>query len=434
MAMEPGFDGVAPPSVFHRAGSVIRDRARTRSRLYEPQLQALEGVEKWFSGAETANETAVVVMPTGSGKTGVICCLPYFLASANPPIPGFTTDVFNRPILVIAPDLNLQQQLEKELHPIGSAAQGTSFLLKTGIVTNDDSGLQALPVVHKIDATNQLRQDVLRRCDIFLTNPQKWHTGPKAIWEEMPDNHFSIIIVDEAHHLPATMWKRIVDKFTPNAKVVFFTATPYRADGQPITNTIGVRNFAYQLQRCKAESMRIIRTTSFTAVHCIDASNKDALIQAVVDRMTEKDDKLPLPGGKKHVAMIIVGLIADADEMAKRINDTQEFQAAAFHGKQKYKDKIMAQFKKENIRILVVVNMLLEGFDHPPVSIAAIGCHITSPVRFAQFVGRAQRVVRCDNEVESPDICADIITLSAFRQERNHLCLVNETLIAIAED
>ena len=50
-------------------------------------------------------------MPTGSGKTGVMCCLPYMLGSA------VTERKINldlsKPILIITPGLVILRQLEK---------------------------------------------------------------------------------------------------------------------------------------------------------------------------------------------------------------------------------------------------------------------------------------------------------------------------------
>ena len=42
---------------------------------------------------------------------------------------------------------------------------------------------------------------------------------------------------------------------------------------------------------------------------------------------------------------------------------------------------------------VIIVKMLLEGFDHPPVSTAAICTNIHRPIKLAQFIGRAQRVM-----------------------------------------
>ena len=43
--------------------------------------------------------------------------------------------------------------------------------------------------------------------------------------------------------------------------------------------------------------------------------------------------------------------------------------------------------------------MLLEGYDYPPVSTAAICTNIHRPIKLAQFIGRAQRVMPGENDV-----------------------------------
>ena len=50
--------------------------------------------------------------------------------------------------------------------------------------------------------------------------------------------------------------------------------------------------------------------------------------------------------------------------------------------------------------IVIVVNMLREGFDYPPFSIAGIVTRIMLITKFSQFVGRIQRVVRHEEEEE----------------------------------
>jgi hypothetical protein len=73
------------------------------SPLHPQQKEALWKLKKWFSesnkvdGEKTKDYTAVVKMPTGTGKTGVMCCLPYYLAGAdlNPFTGGFLGDFFN---------------------------------------------------------------------------------------------------------------------------------------------------------------------------------------------------------------------------------------------------------------------------------------------------------------------------------------------------
>ena len=57
----------------------------------------------------------------------------------------------------------------------------------------------------------------------------------------------------------------------------------------------------------------------------------------------------------------------------------------------------------------MVVEWLLEGFGHPPLSIAAILTKIVSPVKFAQFIGRAQRIVRVREGWEANGILVDVV-------------------------
>ena len=59
--------------------------------------------------------------------------------------------------------------------------------------------------------------------------------------------------------------------------------------------------------------------------------------------------------------------------------------------------------------------MLLEGFDHPPLSVARILTSIESAVKFARFIGHVQRVIR-HPELEHESTTGDIITAPEFNQ------------------
>ena len=82
---------------------------------------------------------------------------------------------------------------------------------------------------------------------------------------------------------------------------------------------------------------------------------------------------------------------------------------------------------------MVVVEMLLEGFDHPPISIAAILTKIVSKLKFAQFVGRAQRIVHGQGCDESDEIFADLVSHSYFQQEQNY-ATYDEALLITVDD
>ena len=59
--------------------------------------------------------------------------------------------------------------------------------------------------------------------------------------------------------------------------------------------------------------------------------------------------------------------------------------------------------------------MLLEECDHPPVSIAAICTNIHSPIKLAQFIGRAQRVMSGEK-----DVVADVSHWTYIKFQKNY--------------
>ena len=92
----------------------------------------------------------------------------------------------------------------------------------------------------------------------------------------------------------------------------------------------------------------------------------------------------------------------------------------------KTREDIYDAFIRGDIRVLVIIGRLLEGFDHKPVSVLGIVRNIqpTSRVLFAQFVGRAVR----KNSRNDP-VSAQIVTHVSFNQRQNY-----ETFEELAED
>jgi superfamily II DNA or RNA helicase len=74
---------------------------------------------------------------------------------------------------------------------------------------------------------------------------------------------------------------------------------------------------------------------------------------------------------------------------------------------------VLTKFIQLKFRTLVIVQRLKEGFDHPNISVVGIARHVSSPVMFTQFVGRAVRKPRDDG------VGAVVITHSYFNQSRN---------------
>ena len=400
--------------------------------LLEHQMEALESLEKWFQMDNP--DIAVVSMPTGSGKTGILCCLPFTLGGIGLQLPdpnkfpiGVPRYRFDKPVLVLAPGKEIASQLQQQMH-------FDPFLVRRRIIQDQSA---ALPNVRRINETRDLQNErLLRTQDVVLANAQKF----RGEWEDaLPNDMFELVIVDEAHHYPAQTWYRIIEKFRQHAKVVFFTATPYRMDGKFMVEG----PFAYHFTLQQAVQRRIIRQTELDVLegppNDENENYEEGIYQLVLARINEKqvikNRDHPLPNDVPHMAMAITGNIAAADRVVDLWNQTWgEDTAFSYHSDllPALKRELMQRIRSNQVKLVVVVATLLEGFDHPPVSIAAILSHIGSAPKFVQFIGRAQRIYRSQDGPEADGICADIITHKFYRkQEEHYQKFIREELIKI---
>ena len=413
-------------------------------KLLQHQSDALEALKVWFSRNDDVPGKALISMPTGSGKTGVISCLPYFIGSigmedcpSNFPT-GNPRYKFDKPILVLAPSRDIADQLERQIL-VAAAEQTDNFLVRKKIVS-DAFRREVLPNGVKIDGTAQLTHpDFIKDKDVIIANVHKFlskkPSREDSRWwvEELPDDLFKIVIVDEAHHFPTPTWKRIIDKFRGHALVVFLTATPFRSDKEEIIEDVKDA-VVFRLSLAQARDTGVIRRTKPTVVNTAGRT-EEQIFRAVLEKVKQiQDDKnidQPLPGGVPHMAIAITKTKQLANLAAETWNNFFDNGTAfAYYTGVPQLPEIMKRIKRNEVKLLVVVGMLLEGFDHPPISIAAILTRIGSARKFVQFVGRAQRVVRSPQE-EKPNVTADIVTHSIFEQDENYRKFEKEDFVKI---
>lgn len=405
--------------------------SKCKEKLLPHQYAACMSLRKWFC-RDDKQEIALVSMPTGSGKTGIICCLPFFLAQEEHDAPKREVD-FSKPILVIAPNLEIASKLERVI-TITPDGTDENFLLKREIVPSD-LGMQkdVIPSGRKVEKTSDVaKEKFLSHYDFIIANAQKFLEGP---WEDiLSDDVFQAVIVDEAHHFPAQTWLRIIEKFKHHAKVVFLTATPYRSDRKQV---VPQENSAYSLSLDKARKQRVIRKTSWDEFDS-ESDNDQGAIESLlkeIDRIQrEKNNSYPLPDNIPHMAIAIAKDIPSATTAVAFWNKNFGDTAIGYHSdvRKVRRVPLMTRIKNNEVKLVVVVDMLQEGFDHPPISIAAILTKIISPVKFVQFIGRAQCIVRGGGEPESPNIVANLVTHTRFQQWNNYDMFLKERLIPVS--
>jgi len=148
-----------------------------------------------------------MVLPVGCGKSGCITLTPFAFKASH--------------TLVVAPGLHIAKQLQNDFDP----ALADMFYIKCGVLQG-----QPYPEPVEIRGTTTNRAD-LEEADVVITNIRQLQGAGNRWLEDLPNYFFDLILFDEGHHNVAVSWDALRTKF-PNAKIVNFSATPRRADGQ----------------------------------------------------------------------------------------------------------------------------------------------------------------------------------------------------------
>ncbi|KAJ6637312.1 51.5 kDa protein [Pseudolycoriella hygida] len=377
--------------------------------IYRHQIDAVFAVKEYFSSAETPDRPALVVAPTGAGKSGIVALLPYVLAASK--------------VMILSPSLIITKQLEMEFGLRNDAAT-ESFYFKRGMI--QESHLNAfLEAGKKIDHTEAIKN--MQKYNLVIVNAQKFSKNSSASLVEPDDTvdemvgiqllrtrenfaSFTTLIVDEAHHYPAETWDLIYREFR-GKQIVFLTATPFRGcdrkelwDGQRIT---------YNISKQALIEMKIIRSLRYANINCgnMGGNTRSQLIEEFINQTLDEHDQLE--PSVQHKAMV---LVQDKEQAEK---EATSFQNATYFTSDKRTGRNLKQFENSTRRILFVCGSLLEGYDNPDVSLCVILRKVGVLGLFTQFVGRCIRVSKNLPNNRTDPVEAVVASVYEFAQETN---------------
>ncbi|PTQ56680.1 MAG: hypothetical protein BSOLF_2830 [Candidatus Carbobacillus altaicus] len=364
--------------------------------LRVPQRDGFQAIFDYYSENPIEREVGII-LPVGCGKSGLITLSPFAVKS--------------RRCLVVTPGLNIASQLFNDFDPTIESM----FYKKCRVLDG-----QPYPEPAEIRGNASNVSD-LEEADVVITNIQQLQGAENRWLQSLPANFFDLILFDEAHHNVAESWDLLRRSF-PDAKIINFSATPRRADGQvmsgrviysfPIVEAIeygyvkrlkavvlNPRTLRYvrrqdgqevevsleevrRLGETDADFRRSIVTSEETLYTIVDASIR---VLQRIRRETEND---------KHK------IIASALNFQHCIQIVEAYQArglraAYVHSLQDGAEnqRILERLKNHEIDVIVQVRKLGEGFDHPYLSVAAVFSVFKELSPFVQFVGRIMRAV-----------------------------------------
>jgi hypothetical protein len=301
-------------------------------------------------------------MPTGTGKTETMLAL---LVSAR-----------CHKLFVVVPTDALRSQLASKFLSLGILKAPGGTLLKNEAMWPIVCALEHIPKdIEDVDA-------VLEAGQVIVTTSSIAGQCSRAVQERIAQK-CPYLFIDEAHHAEAPTWRTFKSRFK-GSRIVQFTATPFREDGQLIDGDIV---FRYPLKKAQAEGY--FQPIRFEPVVEFNPRRSD---EAIVERAVAQ---LRADFEKGHVLMARV----DKVERARRVFDLYakypEFNPVQLHTGMTQRQRTEARGKilAGRCRVIVCVDMLGEGFDLPQLKIAAFHDIRKSLAVTLQLVGRFTRAL-----------------------------------------
>lgn len=335
-----------------------------------------EAVNATVAHFKQSNDAAVIVLPTGAGKSLVIAEL---------------ARIAQRKILVLAHVKELVEQNAEKYRATGATASIYS------------AGLNEKDIKEQIVFGSV--QSVARNLAQFRQS-------------------YSLLIIDECHRLANddnSQYRQIIDTLkdsNPELKVLGLTATPYRLD----SGWIYQQHLGENLWRCDTETpfrfciyelplRYMINKGYLTPVDVLDApvalydfeqlrpkqsghfsAGELDLVLSKSKRATARIiEQVVTTTEKRHGVMIFAATVEHAKEVLSYLpNDRSAIVLGDM--KEKARDSVIKAFKQQQIKYLVNVSVLTTGFDAPHVDTIVLLRPTESVSLYQQIVGRGLRL------------------------------------------
>lgn len=188
-----------PNFYFSAAANILEN-----NNLWEHQKQAYKKVHDYLCKNSSTGNLLLVVLPTGTGKSGIAHILPFGLKGR---------------VLMITHNADSCYQL----------MQNENFLYQRQVLHEG----AAAPKVHIVQNQADMihLQENYSQYDLFIANIHKFDLGGK--WKNTIGQFFQFIIIDEGHHIPAKIYNNVVmNQLLTNStiNIILLTATPKRRD------------------------------------------------------------------------------------------------------------------------------------------------------------------------------------------------------------
>ncbi|OQP86049.1 DNA helicase [Rhizobium rhizosphaerae] len=241
--------------------------------------------------------------------------------------------------------------------------------------------------------------------------------------DELPS--FGLVLVDEAHHIGSTTFRRAIEALEP-PMVGGVTATPWRGDGFDIDEILGKplvrlgisdglknRYLSEVDYRLLADNIdwKFVQERS---VHNYSLSQLNKkLIMPTRDEEAARQIAEVFKNENRHGGIVFSPTVDHAESFAGSLR-SYSLRAEAISSKQdaRERDRLMAMFRRGDIDLLTSVDLFNEGVDVPDVDLIVFMRATHSRRIFVQQLGRGLRMSPGKDKVIVLDFVTDLRRLA----------------------
>ncbi len=224
--------------------------------------------------------------------------------------------------------------------------------------------------------------------------------------ENIPPDHFDIVVIDEFHHAQATTYRRLIEHLRPH-ELLGLTATPERADGVDVRVEFFDGRTAAELRLwdalgadllCPFHYFAVADNTDLRSITWSRGRYDDAQLSALYTGnraraatvLTQLRDKILDPGAMRALGFCVS--VAHAEFMAEVFNQAG-IPARAVSGRTSpdARAEALRDLRERRVNILFAADLFNEGLDLPDVDTVLFLRPTESATIFLQQLGRGLR-------------------------------------------
>jgi superfamily II DNA or RNA helicase len=334
------------------------------SGLWEHQERAIETAQRYLTAKNVKGRSALLTMPTGTGKTGVIAVVTTALPSGK----GHR--------LVLTPWRPLVEQLLDDLRERFWAR------LEDGGVHVKRLPVRRLPASTHLEELSDVDQPTIFVATIAAISAAARRSDQGAYDLPQLFTDFGCVIVDEGHYEPAPEWSQAIRRL--ERPTILLTATPYRNDEKFFN--VG-HAWRYRFPHWDAEKKLFLRTPDFTVLD--DAAEPERfaakLVEQVETRFPDDDLVRVIVRCKTHENIrLMVRALEDLGQTAIGVHEK-------FPKGELSLSRTVPKPSECEARYWVHQNKLIEGIDDPRFKVLAFYEALRNDRAIVQQIGRVLR-------------------------------------------